>query len=269
MVREAERIMWEIEEDKVQVMFDEKENGNKENGSKAFEELLEWHNACMNRLNIEIELMDMKKEINLDKNNLFDREGILAEDDVIYLKKISATEYEGYQELLREDPDYKKKVKEYPQYMSGLWKDYKDKKKLTCSIMRKEDAAYLGYCGIKNLCADTWEVSIELLKRHISCGYGYRALSLFLDTLKRKTGVTVYRSRVKGNNYICQGLMEKIGALLNGISSFYPCNIPEVQKRMEEEYGNLIDDRAIEIAKKFGVEPKKLLSHVLEYKIMR
>lgn len=38
-------------------------------------------------------------------------------------------------------------------------------------------------------------------------------------------------------------------------------------EKFEEENLHLIDDRIVEVAKKFQVEPQKLLSHVLEYRL--
>ena len=37
--------------------------------------------------------------------------------------------------------------------------------------------------------------------------------------------------------------------------------------RCEEENMDAIDDKLMIVAEKFGVEPRKLLSHVLEYKL--
>ena len=37
---------------------------------------------------------------------------------------------------------------------------------------------------------------------------------------------------------------------------------------VEEEYKDRLDDRYMALAKKFKVEPRKLLSHVLEYRIV-
>lgn len=102
----------------------------------------------------------------------------------------------------------------------------------------------------------------------MSQGYGYSAVSLFLDKASGLTGISDFRSRVDTKNYICQGLMEKLGAVPNGISSLL-LRDENVQKEFEEEYLYMIDDRMITLAEKFNVEPRKLLSHVWEYKIIR
>ena len=38
-------------------------------------------------------------------------------------------------------------------------------------------------------------------------------------------------------------------------------------RKSEEENLQEIDDKLMEVAEKFGVEPRKLLSHVLEYRL--
>lgn len=59
-------------------------------------------------------------------------------------------------------------------------------------------------------------------------------------------------------------MFEKLGATPYGIAE----NIlheEEDMRNCEEENLELIDDQLIHIAEKFAVEPRKLLSHVLEY----
>ena len=57
------------------------------------------------------------------------------------------------------------------------------------------------------------------------------------------------------------------GFFLRCPTSFY--NQPEeLQQKCEEENLHLIDEDVIALAQKFNVEPRKLLSHVLEYKLV-
>ena len=65
-------------------------------------------------------------------------------------------------------------------------------------------------------------------------------------------------------NYI---LMEKLGFQPYGLSEFL-LHKEEDQLAAEEEYKDKLDDRYMVLAKKFNVEPRKLLSHVLEYRII-
>ncbi len=67
--------------------------------------------------------------------------------------------------------------------------------------------------------------------------------------------------------YPSQRLFEKLGAEPNGISEFLLHEEADI-RRCEEENIHLLDERIQELAKQFNVEPRKLLSHVLEYKLM-
>ena len=64
-----------------------------------------------------------------------------------------------------------------------------------------------------------------------------------------------------------QKLFEKLGAEPNGISEFLLHEEADI-RRCEEENIHLLDKRIQELAKQFNIEPRKLLSHVLEYKLM-
>lgn len=98
-------------------------------------------------------------------------------------------------------------------------------------------------------------------------GVGYAAVSTMLDAIKKYLGVTEFRVRIDPDNYASQGLFEKLGAVPNGISEFM-LHREEDMKQWEEENIHLIDDKMIELANQFHVEPGKLLSHVLEYQLV-
>lgn len=89
----------------------------------------------------------------------------------------------------------------------------------------------------------------------------------FLDTVANRTGVVEFRIRIDSDNYASQVLFEKLGAIPNGISE-YMLHGEENIKKFEEENLKYIDDKLVDVAKKIGVEPKKLLSHVLEYSLV-
>ena len=70
----------------------------------------------------------------------------------------------------------------------------------------------MGYCGIKNVNVENWELVIELLKKYRHWGYGYHALAAMLNALTELTGKTTYRSRFDSDNYASQNFMKKLGA---------------------------------------------------------
>ena len=58
----------------------------------------------------------------------------------------------------------------------------------------------------------------------------------------------------------------KIGAVPNGLSTFWLYD-EELIRECEENNMHLIDEQICKVAEKFEVEPRCLLSHVLEYKL--
>jgi len=60
---------------------------------------------------------------------------------------------------------------------------------------------------------------------------------------------------------------EKLGAKPNGISEFL-LHGKEHLEQWEDENLHLLDEKLITLAEQFQVEPRKLLSHVLEYKLI-
>ena len=76
-----------------------------------------------------------------------------------------------------------------------------------------------------------------------------------------------YRIRIEPTNYASQRLFEKLGAVPNGISELW-LHKPEDLDELERDNESLIDDALMAVAEKFSVEPRALLSHVLEYKLI-
>lgn len=135
------------------------------------------------------------------------------------------------------------------------------------TIVKKEDNSFIGYCGIKNLDRKIWEIAIEIKSDHCHRGYGYCALKMYLETVARISGRNEFASRVDADNTASQNLMEKLGFQPCGLSEFLLYK-EEDRLAVEEEYKDQLDDRYMALAKKFNVEPQKLLSHVLEYRMV-
>ena len=91
-------------------------------------------------------------------------------------------------------------------------------------------------------------------------------LNIMLDEIKNRLNVSEFRVRIDAENYPSQRLFEKLGAEPNGISEFLLHEEADI-RRCEEENIHLLDERIQKLAKQFNVEPRKLLSHVLEYKL--
>ena len=79
-------------------------------------------------------------------------------------------------------------------------------------------------------------------------------------------GINQFRVRIDPGNHASQKMFEKLGAIPNGISEFLIHDKATLEK-CEEGNLHLIDADTISLAEKFGVEPRKLLSHILEYSL--
>ena len=87
-----------------------------------------------------------------------------------------------------------------------------------------------------------------------------------LTEIKARLGKDEYRVKIDPVNYASQSLFIKLGAVPQGIVK-YLLRDEEGIRSFEEENIDEIDDKLVAVAQQFGVEPKKLLSHVLEYEL--
>ena len=162
----------------------------------------------------------------------------------VILRKVKETDREMFLELQRETSMMRSMLKEEG-YRLMLWDEHIQDKALMATI--EVDDEYAGYCGINNLSKEYWEISIELREKWRRQGIGYNALKIFLSEMK---------SRVQKREF----------RVPYGIAEFMLHKEEDIRK-CEEENLQEIDDKLMEVAEKFGVEPRKLLSHVLEYRL--
>lgn len=189
-------------------------------------------------------------------------ECIITENEII-LRKVQDSDKDIFIELQKENNIVKSMMKEEA-YRNMLWNEHIEYKALMFSVI--VDNEYAGYCGIKNTTHEQWEIAIEILNKWKHKGIGYRAISVMLDEIKNRLNVSEFRVRIDAENYPSQRLFEKLGAEPNGISEFLLHEEADI-RRCEEENIHLLDERIQKLAKQFNVEPRKLLSHVLEYKL--
>jgi len=197
------------------------------------------------------------------KNTFWSDGEIVCADGSTILRQIDECDCEGYLELQRDYSIMKSMLKEEA-YCRMVWKEHREDKALMLSIVR--NGTYLGYCGIKNTSQKPWEIAIELHRDWTGQGVGSIAVAAMLDAIKTRLGISEFRVRIDPGNIASQKLFEKLGAVPNGISELWLKDAVQIE-RCEEENLNYIDDQVIALAGKFGVEPRKLLSHVLEYSL--
>lgn len=143
-------------------------------------------------------------------------------------------------------------------------KSFEEKKKEAIAYL--ENHEYAGFCGINNLTHDNWEIAVEILAKFRRRGIAYTAINIMLSEIKLRLGVEEFRVKIYPDNCASQYLFEKLGAVPYGIAEFM-LHDENSLIRCEEENLDAIDDKMVNLAERFGVEPRKLLSHVLEYKL--
>lgn len=143
-----------------------------------------------------------------------------------------------------------------------LWSEHNSPRALMCSIDRNGD--YVGYCGIRDISQQLWELVIELLPEQTHRGIGCAALTALLRAIEERLGETKFRVRIEPTNTVSQSFFEKLGAKPNGVSAFWLTDEESIA-RCEEENLAQLDDTLRAVASRFAVPPRKLLTHVLEY----
>lgn len=136
-----------------------------------------------------------------------------------------------------------------------------------CVIEDSKEMLPIGYLGIKDTSADLWEIAIELDEKHTQQGFGPRSIRLYLNEVQHITGRTEFKAVVEVDNIPSQKCFERLGAELVGLCDSVVLKTDNEKERFEERNLELIDAHMIELAERLGVEPRKLLSHVLDYRL--
>lgn len=113
---------------------------------------------------------------------------------------------------------------------------------------------------------DLWEIAIELSSAHCHQGYGAKAIILFLQKVKEITGKSQFQFLVEVDNIPCQNCMKKIKASLIGIHNC-AFDTEKEADAFEERNLELITEHIKTLSEELDVMPRKLLSHVLDYRL--
>lgn len=204
-------------------------------------------------------LADMKGE--QIKDTFWKLGHVICQDPSIVLRKVEDLDRDAFLIMQLEYSPMKYMLAE-ESYRELLWKEHLSEESLMLSI--EKNGTYIGYCGIKNTSQHPWEIAIELLPQWTKRGIGPIAISAMLDAIKARLDMSIFRVRIDPGNSSSQKLFERLGAVPNGISE-YLIHDQSIIEACEENNLHLIDEDTIALAVKFGVEPRKLLSHILEY----
>lgn len=222
------------------------------------------------RENIGVIKQEIKKNSRMSIGSAWDfseekKESIFSSDDIILLEPMSEKYYDLY---LKTRAVYANSNYTDPVYKEVFIKEVTDEKSLYTAIIRKSDNAYLGYVGLKDTSVNLWEFCVELLPEHCNQCYGYMAVKCFLKKVSEITGddKQQFMALVEADNIASQKLMLKLGGRLIDIYDYF-FHDEEQAEEFEEKHLDAITDHMIELAEELMVEPRKLLSHVLDYRI--
>lgn len=197
------------------------------------------------------------------KKQFWEDGDICQRDEHILIRAVQEKDKKCFRELQKETCPVKSMYKE-EEYLNMMWNEHIQDKSMMFTI--EVNGEYAGYCGINNLDRKNWELAIELLSKFRYKGIGFTAIGIMLSEIKTRIGVDKFRVKISPDNYASQRLFEKLGAIPYGIAE-YMLHKEEDIVRFEEENLEELNEKLIEVAQKFGVEPRKLLSHVLEYEL--
>ena len=136
-----------------------------------------------------------------------------------------------------------------------------------CIIEDETDGTPVGYIGIKDTGVEAWELAIELVEKFTNRGLGPQSIRLFLNEVHRITRHVEYRAVVETDNGPSQKCIERLGGRLVGLVNGPILKLEDEKRRFEESHLDLIDDNIRALAGRLGVEPRRLLSNDLEYRL--
>lgn len=205
--------------------------------------------------------------MNYATKKIFPLDGmVFGETEKILLKSISQNEYENYMNVSYECSIMKEFFKD-ALFKQDLWETFTENSRACFSIYDKPTNQFIGYCGIKNLKKEIWELEMELLKKFRNQGYGYHALQVLLNEVNKLTGINVFRCRVDPENYASQSLLNKLGAKPNGTSELF-LQGDHLLEFQNENQALCDDPKIIMLANQFNLKPIDIIGHVLEYQII-
>lgn len=162
-------------------------------------------------------------------------------------------------------PDLAKWYQTHDDFMTSYWEGVNSDSSLYCSIWTKDSQQFVGYCAIEQLNRTPPELSICLKKEFHGIGYGPEIISAFMDRFESIVGPSEFIAQIEADNLRSQHMFRKLGFKPDGIDTFIIKDSEKLRKFEEVRLGE-IDDNIRTLADEFGVEPRKLLSHLLVFK---
>ncbi|MBQ2411909.1 MAG: hypothetical protein II313_00605, partial [Anaerotignum sp.] len=113
-------------------------------------------------------------------NDLFDASGIFLKTENYILRRISAEEKPYYEKMAQtEHPDFLQASTD-----ALAWDELLSEDHLTCSILKRDTAAFCGFCQLQWIFSNTPELGVDLLPEYHKTGISAEVLPSFLKQAK-------------------------------------------------------------------------------------
>lgn len=195
----------------------------------------------------------------------FDGSNVFAETERLVLRKPIESEMLDYMDAFSTiSPGLAQWYKNNEKALAFYWDSVNSEETLYCTVSSKEDGRFIGYCAIDKLDTDPIELGINLLNEYQNRGIGTESISALIDGFERIAGPTEFVAKIEAENARSQRMFRKLGFKPAGIDAFL-IKEPELLRQFEDSRIDEIDDSIRALAEEFGVEPRKLLSHLLVF----
>ena len=192
-------------------------------------------------------------------------DGLCIQNEYLSMRPHRDEDKEAYL-LLKAEIVNKPVITDTGSFQRLVWKEALEHKHRYYAIYRNADHSFLGFCGINDIQDDPWELAVELLKKYHHQGYGYMAMKLLIETLKKTIGQQHVLAIVSCDNFASQALMRKLGAVPHGLDETDPRAFSKMNEENEQVL-DLQDDRVLKLAEEFHVNVKDLKGRILRYMI--
>ena len=231
MQKKAEQVIVEEIMRRLETAIKLREQGKDVEGDKVVNDMKDWLKELKQQME---KALEPETPPVIERSDLPQNGEVVVVGNKVILGVLREDEKEMYLAVSAEY-SYLKGVYKDEKLREGVWNDFLSDSTFVCSIYDKVSGEYVGYCSIKNLVKNDWELAIELMPDACHKGYGTEALSLLMQVLHRLTGRRYFRARV------------------------------EIEKFQEENKG-MITDEIRAVAAEFGMAAEDILGYVLEYR---
>ena len=153
--------------------------------------------------------------------------------------------------------------------MQSYWEEsVKGEASLCCSICMKDGGDFVGYCSVEKLSKRPLEVGINLLPEFQAHGFGPEAISVFMESIQRAAGPMDFIALIEPENVNSQKMFRRLGFKPERIATLFIKDPDDLRRFEDMRLQGLgeIPEGLLDLAEEFGVEPRKLLSHVLVFR---